>query len=157
MSNVKRFLLKDFDEFARKLRCKFLFDTGENSKLHPFKTSTGYKPDPVCGALENYIDKTKLEISSLPIKQFQDNLTSQERAALTSLKNNRHIVIKKADKSNTVVIMDREKYISEALRQLKSKHYIEVDKPDLSRLHNIKKKYGICILEEHWTKKHIVI
>lgn len=76
----------------------------------------------------------------MPIKQYQDNLTSQERSALTSLKNNRHIVIKKADKSNTVVIMDREKYFSEALRQLKSKHYIEVDKPDLSHLHNIIQK-----------------
>lgn len=49
-------------------------------------------------------------------------------------------MIKKADKSNTVVIMDREKYFSEALRQLKSKHYIEVDKPDLSHLHNIIQK-----------------
>lgn len=27
-SNVKRLLLKKFDEFARKLRCKFVFDTG---------------------------------------------------------------------------------------------------------------------------------
>lgn len=92
-SNVKRLLLKNFDEFARKLTCKFSFDTWENSKFNPFRTSTGYKPDPACGALENYIDETKLEISSLLIKQYQDNLTSRERAALTSLKNNRHIVI----------------------------------------------------------------
>lgn len=92
-SNVKRLLLKNFDEFARKLACKFSFDTWENSKFNPFRTSTGYKPDPACGALENYIDETKLEISSLLIKQYQDNLTSRERAALTSLKNNRHIVI----------------------------------------------------------------
>lgn len=33
---------------------------------------------PACGALENYINKTKLELSSLPIKQYQDNLTRQE-------------------------------------------------------------------------------
>lgn len=93
----KRAMLKGFFLrtliFARKLTCKFSFDTWENSKFNPFRTSTGYKPDPACGALENYIDETKLEISSLLIKQYQDNLTSRERAALTSLKNNRHIVI----------------------------------------------------------------
>lgn len=33
---------------------------------------------PACGTLENYINKTKLELSSLPIKQYQDNLTRQE-------------------------------------------------------------------------------
>lgn len=33
-------LLKEFDEFARKRRCRFLFDTGVNNKLHSFRTST---------------------------------------------------------------------------------------------------------------------
>lgn len=66
---------------------KVSIDAGENNKLHPFRTPTGYKPDLVCGSLENYIDKNKLEISSMPIKHhYQDNITSQERAALASLK-----------------------------------------------------------------------
>lgn len=82
-SNVKSLLRTEFDELARKLGCKFSFDTWENSKFNPVRTSTGYKPDPACGALENYIDETKLEISSLLMKNYQDNLTSRERAALT--------------------------------------------------------------------------
>ena len=51
-----------------------------------------------------------------------------------SLNNNDQIVIKKADKSNTIVIMDKEQYILEGLRQLHSKHYVEVAKPDLQTL-----------------------
>lgn len=92
-------------------RCEASRFFGENNKLHPFRKSTCYKPDLECGSLENYIDEAKLEISSMTIKQYQDNLTSEERAALASLKYNCHIVIKKADKSDTGVIMDREKCI----------------------------------------------
>ena len=58
-------------------------------------------------------------------------MTKDERNALLSLKDNNQIVIKKADKSNTIVIMDKEQYVLEGLRQLKSKHYIEVMQPDL--------------------------
>lgn len=53
------------------------------------------------------------------------------------LKNSFNIVIKKADESNTIVIMDRNQIISEAERHLVSKHYIQVQNPDLKHLHNI--------------------
>ena len=134
--HVRKSILQDFDEFARKLRCKYLFETGSNDDLHPFRTNTGYKPGPTCSSLENYIDKTRLELSSIEIKQHRNNLTTNEREALVSLKNNQQIVIKKADKSNTVVIMDREKYILEGSRQLNTKHYIEVDRSNLLEIQN---------------------
>ena len=139
-SNVKNLLMKDFDEFARKLRCRYLFDDGTHENLHPFRTNTGYKPPPTCNALENYIEKTKLELSSIPIKVQRDNLSSLEREALLSLKNKHQIVIKKADKSNTVVIMDRENYIREGLRQLNSKHYVEVSQPNIFDIQRIIKE-----------------
>lgn len=33
--------------------------------------------------------------------------------------------------------MDKNQYISEGLRQLQSKHYMQVEKPNLDNLHNI--------------------
>lgn len=135
--NIKKVILNDFDEFARKLRCKYHFDKGENLPIHPFKKPSGYNPPFTCYALEDYIDKTKLELSSIPIKKIHNNTSKLEREALTSLRNNNNIVIKKADKSNTIVIMDKDQYIAEAMRQLKSKHYMQVDKPDLHNLHHI--------------------
>ncbi|XP_062579196.1 uncharacterized protein LOC134241129 [Saccostrea cucullata] len=135
--NVKRCILKDFDEFARKLRCKYHFDNGADSKIHPFRTSSGFQPPYTCSLLEEYIDKTKLELSSITTKTFQDNLTHSERNALSSLKKNLNVVIEKADKSNTTVIMDRNQYISEAERQLLSKHYMQVEKPNLIYLQDL--------------------
>ena len=71
----------------------------------------------------------------MSINRFRDNLTKTEREAFVSLNNNLGIVIKKADKSNTVVVMDRDQYISEGIRQLNSTYYVEVQKPDLEALH----------------------
>lgn len=88
-----------------------------------------------CNALEEYIDKTKLKLTSLQTKRFRDNLSKKERGTFSSLKDNKSIVIKKADKSNSIVIMDKQQYIREAERQLKSKHYMQVEKPDLKELH----------------------
>lgn len=42
--NIKKVILNDFDEFARKLRCKYHFDKGENLSIHPFKKPSGYNP-----------------------------------------------------------------------------------------------------------------
>lgn len=97
-SNIKKVILNDFDEFARKLRCKYHFDKGENLPIHPFKKPSGYNPPFTCYALEDYIDKTKLELSSIPIKKIHNNTSKLEREALTSLRNNNNIVIKIADK-----------------------------------------------------------
>ena len=46
------------------------------------------------------------------------NLTSAERTALAKLKNDPQLVIREADKGSAVVIMDRQRYILEADRQL---------------------------------------
>ena len=53
-------------------------------------------------------------------------LTNEERKALINLKNLDHIVILKADKNSTIVVMDKDHYIKEGLRQLASIHYTEV-------------------------------
>lgn len=82
------------------------FDKGKNLPIHPLKKPSGYNPSFTWYALENYIDKTKLELSSIPIKKIQNNTSKLEREALASLRNNNNSVTKEADKSNTFVIMD---------------------------------------------------
>lgn len=58
------------------------------------------------------------------------NLTEDENKALTELKQNKHIVIKPADKGSAVVILSREQYIFEAMRQLEDTHYYrKLDSP----------------------------
>jgi hypothetical protein len=58
------------------------------------------------------------------------NLSKPEFKALKSLQNNRKIVIKPADKGSSIVIMDRDNYITEGHRQLSnSSHYKKTNGP----------------------------
>ena len=56
------------------------------------------------------------------------NITAEEAIALTHLKNNENIIIKKADKGAAVVIMSRDDYIKEGIRQLSDANfYVKLD------------------------------
>uniref|UniRef100_A0A8C2HLC5 Uncharacterized protein n=1 Tax=Cyprinus carpio TaxID=7962 RepID=A0A8C2HLC5_CYPCA len=58
------------------------------------------------------------------------NLTTSEERALSSLKKNKKIVVKPADKGNAVVIMSRNDYIWEGMRQLENtEHYRPLVEP----------------------------
>ncbi|CAH2299608.1 Hypothetical predicted protein, partial [Pelobates cultripes] len=46
------------------------------------------------------------------------NLNKEEQQALADLRENKEVVIKPADKGGGIVLMDREYYIEESLRQL---------------------------------------
>ena len=54
-----------------------------------------------------------------------NNLTREERSALYSLKNDKNIVIKSADKGSAVVVWDRDDYIKEPEEQLGHKDIYE--------------------------------
>ena len=55
-----------------------------------------------------------------------ENITLGERKGLKDLSRNDKIVIKKADKGSSIVIMDREDYVKEGLSQLENpKFYCE--------------------------------
>ena len=53
------------------------------------------------------------------------NLTKEEYKAIKSLKNNKNIIIKPADKGSAVVILDRNAYIKEGQRQLNDTKFYE--------------------------------
>jgi hypothetical protein len=97
-------------------------DAIETLEKHPFNRpkSTWEPPLGKCGALESYIDAVEEEIECILSKPnlTRDNLNKEERSALQTLKNRVDIVIKKADKGYTVVVMDRDKYLTDAHRQL---------------------------------------
>ena len=67
-------------------------------------------------------------------RKFRDNLKPSERSSISSLLRDKSIIIKKADKSNNVVILDKNIYLSEAYRQLQSHHYKSLDSFDFKVL-----------------------
>lgn len=56
-------------------------------------------------------------------KIFKKNLSRIEFQSISNLRNNKHIIIKPADKGGSIVVMNRELYKQEALRQLHNVHY----------------------------------
>lgn len=130
---TKAEVLTDFDELARKMRCRYLYHDNSN-EIHPCKSKTGYTPPPTCGVLENYIYKTRHELSSLQVRKFRDNLNAMERVSISSLKKDKDIIIKKSDKGNNIVLLDNHNYLSEAYHQLNSQHYIKLDTFDFKDL-----------------------
>ena len=51
-------------------------------------------------------------------QDFRINRSKEERTAIHTIEEKRNVVIKDADKGSAIVVMDRERYINEALRHL---------------------------------------
>ena len=72
------------------------------------------------------IHNTTKEIKRKNNKKFKRNLKKEESIAITTLRNNRDIVIKPADKGGNIVIMNKQDYIQEGLRQLSDSNHYEI-------------------------------
>ena len=126
----------DFDDFARKMRCKWYFRN--ESQDIPSEIST-YKLKSTCNhpkgspALVLFLSKVKEDIFSvLPGHPKKFNLSKAEYLTMRSLQNDRSIIIKPADKGSAVVVWDRQGYLKETEQQLSdSSVYKEVTKKDL--------------------------
>lgn len=134
-------LKQDVFEFTRKLRLKEFFGDkeedrdsekdSENSqnnfqKFPKESKSTFIPPSGRDSTLDFYIEAITHEIlQSNKRYKYRSNLSKEEQIALTSLRQDETIVIKKADKSSTIVIMNREAYIAEVERQLNDQTYYE--------------------------------
>ena len=56
------------------------------------------------------------------MKQAKPNLSKMEQKAMEELAKRKDVIMANADKDGALVIMDLEKYIKEANRQLSEKH-----------------------------------
>ena len=84
-------------------------------------------------ALTNYINRFRNSMDT-----NNSNLSAPQRKALDSLKRIRNeIIFKKADKGNTIVLMDRNEYLKECHDQLnKATHYCRVDELSIDQCRN---------------------
>ena len=121
---IRRQLLLDFEHFARRMRLKYISHK-ENKEPHPSHVKSDWKP-PVqkSVALESYLENVKSQLAEIkPIKP-KNNMSHNEYIALTELKKNTNIVLKKADKGTTTVIMNKCDKMQEAQIQLDNReHY----------------------------------
>ena len=100
------------------MRLRYLFASKKNT-AHPLHVKSAWQP-PIQNsvALENYLEDTKLELAYIVFNPQNDNISVNERQAISTLKRNREINLKKADKGTTTVIMDTAQKIQEGSQQL---------------------------------------
>ena len=132
--NIGKSLLADFNEYARKLRCRYHFADTENQQMHPFRQKSFFQPSPACFELENYLDHTRFELSNLDCDNTFYNFNKQQQIELLLLRKMHNVVFSKSDKGGAIVISNKNHYINEGLRQLNSIHYTEVNEPNLTEI-----------------------
>ena len=122
-------LRKDFEEFSRRMRCKWHFrnELSENfSETPAFRPKSVWKPPKGHASLEVFLSRLEKELFSDDISEStQSNLSAEEWKALRGLAADKTIVIKGADKGSSVVVWDRSDYLHEASRQLQDQNIYE--------------------------------
>ena len=112
-SRIRTQLLNDFKALARRMRPQYIFH-GQNKEPHSFHVKSNWKP-PVQPSvtLESYLEEVKTELAEVKISKPKNNLPINERQALKELKQNNNIIVEKADKETTTVIMNKQDKIRE--------------------------------------------
>ena len=101
-----------------------MFAKKQKTSAHPFHVkSTCQPPIQNSVALENYLEETKLEIASAVFRPQFDYISANERNAISALKRNSKINLKKANKGTTMVILDTAQKIDEGLQQLSNDNF----------------------------------
>ena len=91
------------------------------------------------------------EIKRKKNRKFNRNLKKEEWKAITTLRNNKYIVIKLADKGRNIVIMNTQDYLQEGLKQLSDSNHYETLEEDPTQ--EYKTKY-IKYYNKHQPKHH---
>lgn len=120
------------------MRCKYHFDDGSNTyNRHPFLFKSGYKPSWTNSAIENFLFSTRIELEKIQINTFKDNLSKHERMALQSLRINDRIIVKKAGKNSSTVVLDKYLYIKMVMNQLNDNiHYETINESHTTEILN---------------------
>ena len=144
----------DITDFTRKLKLKDVFygQSFEDESL--VKKKSNFTPISKNQDLLKIVDIIE---KSDPINiQLQDNLTPQIRKALSELKNEKKLVIKKADKGNTLVVMSSEFYSEKLVMNdhLNTRTYCKTDQnSDNITFRNLKKlmkKHEKCLTKKEF-------
>ena len=113
----------DINEFVRKIELMCFFNSF-SSNSNPSNSNTGCllrnnsdfippdSKDPVLYNMVKHIKQYATKLTDLPLPKVYNNITTGERNAIYSLKNNHDIIITSVDKGCSIVIMNRCDYIT---------------------------------------------
>lgn len=150
-------ILRAATEFGKRIKIIKYFGSKKQRAKIPFTAKSDWSPpdSAIPDEIHQNLISMENEIKDIPVKTHKPNFTEKEMQALQNLKNNKNLVIKKADKGSATVIMNKNDYIFEANRQLSNTaHYLELSESRqsqtsekikeilLKRLQELKVKHG---------------
>lgn len=108
------------DPFLNLLNEDIPFDVSARSG---FKPKSVFLPQIKNDCIDVFERGVTHEFAKLSKKKYYktQNITKNQREAIQSLKNDPNIIIKKSDKGGNVVVMPKDMYINEGMRQLNDK------------------------------------
>ena len=124
-------IILDWHNFRQRMRAKALFHN-KPRKIKPFTERTGKTINPtIFNGLEDFLYQVRIDfdrfMSQNKLRRHTPNMSLNVVKALKELKANSNIMIKKADKGTSTVILDRQAYIEGGENHLKSPlHYQKV-------------------------------
>ena len=120
---------KDFEEFSRRMQCKWHFpnELYENfSEAPASRPKSIWKPPKGHASPEVLLSRLEKELFSDDISEAtQSNVSTEEWNALRGLAANKTIVTKGTGKGSSVVVWDRSDYLHKASRQLQDQNIYE--------------------------------
>eukprot|EP00455_Lapot_gusevi_P012915 TRINITY_DN1621_c0_g1_i1.p1 TRINITY_DN1621_c0_g1~~TRINITY_DN1621_c0_g1_i1.p1 ORF type:complete len:732 (+),score=48.12 TRINITY_DN1621_c0_g1_i1:349-2544(+) len=139
-------ILRDFDEFSRKMRIAYQFRNHPDRLFLPRLTvrNPNWQPRVRYHPLEDYLSSSRSILASalsMANPSRHHNLSTSEFRALAALRRHPDVVIKPADKGLGLTIVDRSWYVQEAMRQLSdTSTYAEVDAANMPSI--VRQIYG---------------
>ena len=130
-NKIRRQVVRDLEN-----RPKYMLH-GKNGDVHPFYVKSDWNP-PVqpLEALESYLEEVKSQLAEIEIN-LKNNLSRKEHEALTELKQNTDINLKKGDRGSTIVVMNKTDKIREGQIQIDDKHnYRPLSEPVVKETHS---------------------
>lgn len=124
-------LVRDVHLYNRRLKLLDHFQYNQNVRTIPFVGPSSWEPltEYLHPDIQTLLKHNRELVNKHSHRRYiqRDNLTAEHRMAIDSLKNNKDIIIKPADKGSAIVILDKQQYMQEAYRQLhNTQHYVQL-------------------------------
>jgi hypothetical protein len=120
INKIKKNIDSDLKTFTRTLQLRFIF-SGSDDKISKFTGNPEWQPpESKCSsAINGFTTFLQSEIKKIVIRnKIKHNISNIERTALNGLKQDKNILIQKADKGGSIVIMNTTDYVNKMLDML---------------------------------------
>jgi hypothetical protein len=136
-SKISKYIKNEISQFIRRIQINYLFRDVDKKRREPFTGNKQWKPpaskqNQAIATLEDILNEEFSHV--IKHNKNRNNISRNDRRALQSLRNNKNIIIKKADKGGCIVILDTVNYINKIDAMLSDETtYSEITHIDLNQ------------------------